>query len=238
MKIVYAVLARIGSSRVYKKPLQKFGNTTLIEWKVDQLKSIKNAKILVSSDSDEILDLVKGDRVEIHKRNKQYAQDHYSSFSDVIKHIAEIAVGRFGEDIHIAFTYPVTPLMSTQDYNKANEEYEQNVINGSFDSLVAVNLLKEYLWDDNGPINYKADSTHMQSQLLPNIYKVTNSLYMAPASVMLEKNYFLGEKPYLFQTDKLSAVDIDTMEDLELARALMPLYQSKKEINESKNNKF
>ena len=228
MNIVYIVLARIGSSRVFKKPLQKFGDTTLIEWKINQLKQVPGAKILVSSDSDEILDLVKCDQVEIHKRSAQYAKDHNSSFSEVIKHMAEIAVGRFGEDIHIAFTYPVTPLMGPFDYKQANQEYQDNVINGNFDSLLAVNLLKEYMWNDQGPINYIADASHIQSQLLPNMYKVTNSLYMAPAKVVLDNCYFIGKKPYLWQTDKLSAVDIDTMEDLEMARCLLPMYANLK----------
>jgi len=46
------------------------------------------------------------------------------------------------------------------------------------DSLVSVNLLKEYFWDDKGPLNYRADKDHTISQELPNLYRVTNGLYM------------------------------------------------------------
>lgn len=229
--VVYLVLARASSTRVSKKPLQKFGDITLVEWKVNQLKGIKNAKILVSSDSQEVLDLVKCEQVETHLRESEFAQDHNSSWSDVVQHMTKVVINKFGKDIHIAFTFPVTPLMGTIDYIEANKEYEKNVINGDYDSLVAVNLLKEYFWDDKGPINYKADASHIQSQLLPNIYKVTNSLYMASPEVILENKYFLGKKPYLFERDKLVAIDIDTQEDLEIARALLPMY-IKKQNNE------
>ena len=61
---------------------------------------------------------------------------------------------------------------------------------------MSVNLFKEYLWDDHGPINYQANKQHTISQDLPNLYRVTNGIYMAPKKEILSKQYLLGKNPY------------------------------------------
>ena len=92
---------------------------------------------------------------------------------------------------HIAWITAVVPLMQPNEYKESFLKYKQNIDSkNNFDSLVTVNLLKEYFWDDNGPINYEANENHPASQLLPNIYKVTNGLYMAEKETMLKNGYF------------------------------------------------
>ena len=48
----------------------------------------------------------------------------------------------------------------------------------AYDSLFAANLVKEYLWWPDRPLNYQANRDHTISQHLPDIYRVTNGLYM------------------------------------------------------------
>ncbi|MFT6843060.1 MAG: CMP-N-acetylneuraminic acid synthetase [Urechidicola sp.] len=79
--------------------------------------------------------------------------------------------------------------MSPREYLQGFREYKENVLpeKSTFDSLVSVNLLKEYFWNDKGPINYSAAKEHTISQELPNIYRVTIGLYMASKKLILEK---------------------------------------------------
>jgi hypothetical protein len=44
--------------------------------------------------------------------------------------------------------------MKPSEYREAFEQYLIEVVEKkTHDSLVSVNLLKEYFWDDNGPLN-------------------------------------------------------------------------------------
>ena len=83
--------------------------------------------------------------------------------------------------------------------------------------------LKIYLWNDNGPINYKLFDKHVLSQNLPNIYRPTNGIFIAPRLKMIEWKYFHGQNPYKFILDKKSSVDIDDELDLACARAYLNL---------------
>ena len=114
--------------------------------------------------------------------------------------------------------------MSPAEYLKAWSLYEANVLKGPYDSLMAVNQLQEYFWDDNGPLNYDASKNHTYSQDLPNFYKVTNSLNMRDRESILTHQYYTGPNPYKMKVSKLAGVDIDYPEDYEMAAALYPTY--------------
>ena len=115
--------------------------------------------------------------------------------------------------------------MSPSEYKNAFDMYIDKVDKlKKYDSLVSVNLLKEYLWDENGPLNYKANKNHTISQKLPNIYRINNGLYMRDKKSILKDKYFLGQNPAMFEVSKIAGIDIDTYEDYEIAWALFELY--------------
>jgi CMP-N-acetylneuraminic acid synthetase len=63
------------------------------------------------------------------------------------------------------------------------------------------------------------------SQHLPDIYRVTNGLYMRDKESILREGYFLGPNPYKFPVSKVASVDIDVLEDFQIARSLRWLYE-------------
>ncbi|PIB54391.1 acylneuraminate cytidylyltransferase, partial [Pseudomonas sp. 2995-1] len=117
------------------------------------------------------------------------------------------------------------PLMRPEEYKEAFQSYMENVVEKKeYDSLVSVNTVKDYLWDNNGPLNYQANKNHTISQDLPDIYRVTNGCYMRDKESTMKEEYFLGEKPYKHVVGKLSGIDIDEMEDYQMAYALKDIY--------------
>ena len=218
---------RLGSSRVSRKALLEVGpeKISLLAWKIRQLKKImRRENIYVSTESIELKEIALAEGVKIHEREHYLADGHKASFSEVIEGVVK--------DIpheHIAWVTCVVPLMSPAEYLQGFEEYYCHVIpnNSEHDSLVSVNLIKEYLWNDDGPINYSATKHHTVSQDLPNIYQVTNGLYMAPKKLILENKYLLGPKPFKSCVSKIAGIDIDEYEDYEVARSLVDLYNSK-----------
>src|SRR5690606_9454476 len=89
----------------------------------------------------------------------------------------------------------------------------------------SANLLKEYLWRENEPLNYRADRNHTISQHLPDIYRVTNGLYMRDKASILRDGYFLGANPFKHLVSKTAGIDIDVLEDFEIAHSLRSLYE-------------
>ncbi len=213
---------RLGSSRVKEKAILPFSDTNLLGWKIRQLKEVISEKnIFISTESDKLKEIALKNDVQVHHRDFYLADGHKASFSEVITGIVK--------DIpfeHIAWVTAVVPLMSPKEYKNAFEKYIRYVIKEKLnDSLFSANLLKEYFWNDESPINYKADKNHTISQELPNIYRVTNGLYIRDKKSILEEKYFLGKNPYKFVVSKIAGVDIDEMEDYRIAKNLLEVYK-------------
>ncbi|WP_332628495.1 cytidylyltransferase domain-containing protein [Halalkalibacter flavus] len=213
---------REGSSRVKKKVFLPFHEEmSLLEWKISQLKEVQASdRIFVSSNSEKIAGIAAKMGVEYIERSDYLSIGHQASFSEVITGVVRDVPTK-----HFAWTTVVVPLMRPNEYAEAFEKYMETVVNSNeHDSLVSVNMVKDYLWNANGPLNYQADKNHTISQDLPDIYRVTNGLYMRDKETTLEEGYFLGKDPYKHVVGKLSGIDIDEMEDYEMAYKLKELY--------------
>lgn len=183
---------------------------------------ISKKNIFVSTESDILKEIALKNDVQIHHRDFFLADGHKASFSEVITGIVKDIPYK-----HIAWVTAVVPLMSPKEYAEAFKKYVENVIEKKKnDSLFSANLLKEYFWNDEKPINYKADQNHTISQELPNIYRVTNGLYMRERDLILKEKYFLGKNPYKFIVSKIAGIDIDEMEDYEIAANLLGIYNA------------
>jgi N-acylneuraminate cytidylyltransferase len=217
------VPVREGSSRIKDKVLLPFAErVTLLEWKLKQLCEVLSPeRIFVSTDSTNLQALAKPYGVSIHHRDPRLCRGHEASFSEVITGIVK--------DIpheHIAWVTVVVPLMSPAEYREGFRCYHEQVIRqAAHDSLFAANLVKDYLWWPDRPLNYQADRNHTISQHLPDIYRVTNGLYMRDRESILRDGYFLGPNPYKFPVSKVAGVDIDVIEDFQIARSLRWLYE-------------
>lgn len=225
--------AREQSTRIKNKvTLPFFENLNLLEWKINQLTSvISNQQIIVSSNSENLKNIANNMGVSYVERDSYLCDGHKASFSEVITGIVK--------DIdfqHIAWCTVVVPLMSPSEYIRAFKKYKEYVIDKEEnDSLVTVNLVKEYFWDNKGPLNYNADKNHTISQDLPNWYKITNALYMMKKTEIMKKKYFLGKNPFMFEVPKISGIDIDEYEDYQLALAYKNNYYQK--LLSKKNSK-
>jgi len=216
---------REGSSRVKNKVLLPFHeDLNLLEWKIDQLKKVQQSnRIIISSNSENLKKIAYNMGVEYHDRGDYLSVGHHASFSEVITGIVKDI-----QTDHFAWITVVVPLMSPEEYTEAFQLYLSEVMKSKkFDSLFSANLVKEYLWSNNKPLNYEASKNHTISQNLPEIYRVTNGLYMRDKVSTLAQGYFLGENPKYHIVSKMAGIDIDEWEDYEFAKAMLPFYFQK-----------
>jgi CMP-N-acetylneuraminic acid synthetase len=194
----------------------------LVEWKISQLKQIHSPqRIFLSSDSKRIEKIAGDCGVNFLPRPAYLCDGHKASFSEVIKGVVvDLPTAYF------AWVTVVVPLMRPAEYLDAFKLFQKYVIETQeYDSLVSVNLVKEYLWTAEKPLNYEANRHHTISQDLPDIYRVTNGLYMRAKEPTISEGYFLGGHPYKHVVGRASGIDIDELEDYEVALALRHLGQ-------------
>ena len=219
MEGVTAVVAvREGSRRLKDKNIRPFGESNLLIHKLRQLKSVNGIdNIVVSSDSERMLEMAKKEGVKIHKRQAEYCDERTKTMGEVIQYVCQNIEG-----VHIAWTPCTAPLISVETYEAAIKKYFWALEN-KYDSLVSVAVLKEFILDDNGPVNYELGVNQVCSQDLKPLYADRGGIMMAPRIKMIEWKYNYGSKPYLFKLDKKECLDINDELDLECAKAWLNL---------------
>lgn len=223
--ITAVVPVRQGSRRLKNKNLAPFAGTNLLLYKLEQLKQVKSlSRILVSSDSEMMLDFGRRAGVDTHKRALEYCDEKTRNFGEVVRHICESTTGD-----HILWATCTAPLVFPQTYEKAIHQYYKALDEG-YDSLMSVQVIRRYMWDEKGPINYELGLKHVPSQELPPLYFVTDGILLAPRLKMIEWSYFHGRNPCRFPLEKRTSVDIDDGLDLACARAWLDMDESVSQI--------
>lgn len=109
----------------------------------------------------------------------------------------------------------------TQPFTKADsvEEALQKVISGEYDSAFSVREIQDYCWYQGKPFNYDMQDI-VTTQNLEPIYMETGAFYIFTREVFEKYHQRIGKKPYMKVIDQIEAVDIDTMQDYEFAKAV------------------
>lgn len=223
--VTAVIPVRAGSRRLKNKNIAPFAGTNLLLNKIEQLKKVKEIdRIVVTSDSDLMLQMAADAGVFIHKRAPEFCDESTKSFGEVVRHVAESVEGE-----HILWATCTSPLVFPTIYSQAIQKYWQ-VLKEGYDSLASFEKIKRYLWNEKGPLNYKLGLEHVPSQQLPDLYIVTDGILLAPRKKMIEWSYFHGKNPYKFIVDKRTSVDVDDGLDLAVARAWLDMDESVSQI--------
>ena len=199
--ITAVIPVRLGSTRCKNKNIRQFGNTNLLEKKINILKKIKKiSKILVSSNCDEMLKLAKDMGVDTFKRDEKYCTENCSG-SDVFTELAKEVSTKY-----ILYTHCVTPFVKLEDYNKTIDIFfEKKDISKS---LITVKDLKEFIWDDDKPINYKLDNAP-PSQYLPNYYVPNFGIVLVEKELVFKYRNIIIPPTEMYKLDYINSIDID-----------------------------
>lgn len=212
---------RSGSERVKAKNVRPFSNIEggLTQIKVQQLLNCPEIdSIVVSTDDSQVADIC---RKASHGSSKQlivfdrppHLAASSTSTDDLICYVSEIIT----EGV-ILWTHVTSPFIDESVYADAIKTYRsQSNLNG-YDSLMTVTKLQKFIWNKEGPINYKrAQEKWPRTQTLNPLYEVNSAMFMAPAEVYLQQQDRIGKKVYLYDLTPSQAMDIDWEEDFVLA---------------------
>ena len=210
-RLVAVVPVRQGSGRVKNKNFKPFGGQCLLTIKLAALKQVPGIdEIVVNTDSELAIDIAREYGVSHFRRAPYYASSECTN-SEHWRNLAETT-----EADYVMHTLCTSPLISIETYLLVLEKFKVDVLSGAHDSLNTVRRVKEFLWLDGNPINYKIGESP-NSQNLPDIVALTFGISIISREAMRRRSNVVGSHPLFYPLDEIEAVDIDT--DLDFAFA-------------------
>jgi len=211
-EIVALIPVKGSSERVKSKNTRPFNDTSLYELKLDQLADVRGfARIIVSSENDRILEIARDNGFETHSRDPKYSTSDVP-MSEVYSYIASEIPGE-----HIAWINVTNPLAGADVYEKAIEEY--NSMDPKHDCLLSAYEVKDYLFCNGKPVNFKPNPWP-KSQDLAGVCALPFVVSILKRKDMVKWGSCVGEKPYFFYLDRITAMDVDFQEDFDFCEMI------------------
>lgn len=121
-------------------------------------------------------------------------------------------------------THSTNPLLRSATVCKAIEAFIANY--PAYDSLFSVTRVNKRLWDALArPVNHNP-SILLRTQDLPPVYEENSSFYIFVGEILGTRHNRVGERPLLFEIDKIEAWDIDESIDFEVAEFFFSLREN------------
>jgi CMP-N,N'-diacetyllegionaminic acid synthase len=227
MNIVAIILARGGSKGIPKKNIINFCGKPLINWSINQAKNSKYiSSVWVSSDSDEILKIVKKENVGIIKRPKKISTDKSSSEIGWIHAINEIEKN---QKIDLVVGLQTTsPIRESEDLDKAIRKFKKN----NADTMFSCSKLDDFfIWEKKkskySSLNYDYKN-RKRRQDVKKQYLENGSFYIFKPEIIKKIKNRLGGKIEIIEQEFWKSFEIDFIENLKFSEIIMKNYLLKK----------
>jgi CMP-N-acetylneuraminic acid synthetase len=222
MKIVALLPMKGNSERVPNKNLKDFSGKPLYHRVMETLLSSRYINyVVVNTDSEAIKsDISKNfdNRVIVIDRPVEIRGDFVS-----MNKVIECDIKNVDADIYLQ-THSTNPLLKTESVDKAIEKMISVLKKKSLDSVFSVTRLQTRLYKVSGePFNHNLEEL-LRTQDLEPLYEENSNFY-----IFTKESFFnsgekrIGLKPFMFEIDKIEAVDIDEPQDFIIAEAIYKL---------------
>ena len=216
-RIVAIIPVKEKSERTPNKNFRSFNSAgeSLFDLTLKKLSQIKSLDHIYISTDKISLNLKQTNKISIINRDKFFC-NNITPWSEVIENIANSIPEK--EDTIVMWCHVTNPLFNS--YEDALSKFLE-LDESTFNSLVVVEKLKEYIVDDKGsPWNYSYGIWHKYSQDLPKLFKINGSLFINYLSEIRKTKYVINTKPFLFPIDSKFGIDIDNEWEYELAQII------------------
>lgn len=220
MKILGFIPARGGSKGLPNKNKKIMLGKPLISHTIETALLSNLDEIVVSSDDDEILDIARQYNIKVIKRPDNLAGDLAPTLP-VMQH----AVNAVSEDFDAVMTLQATsPLRTVKHINDAILLFSNDM---EADSLVSVTKVPHkfaetslMLMGDKYVTQKDKDSLLLRRQEKP-IYWARNGAVIYITRINKVKDYIFGGNIIPYEMNKIDSIDIDDIEDWQMAEAIM-----------------
>lgn len=222
-KYCFFLPTRKGSERVENKNTRPFAgnNGGLLHLKIKQLLEVPDIPIILSTNDEESIQVAKqfaDDRIKIIER-PEYLCLSSTKLTDFVSYVPQIV----GFD-HIIWVHVTEPFIDKSCFTNAISEYENHVLRSkTYDSLMSCNKIQTFIWDKELNDFLSHDSKQVRwprSQDIKPIYEINSAIFINSRENYIKFKDRIGDKPYLFELNKLQSIDIDWEDDFKMAELL------------------
>lgn len=216
--------ARGGSKRIPRKNIIDFFGKPLMAWSIEAaLNSNVFRKVIVSTDDREIADVARKYGAEVPFMRERFADD-FSPISTVVADTVEVMRDRFGEHYDVvAQVMPNCPMRTADDIRGSYRHFIDRKLEFQL-SCFPYGWMNPWwaftIGEDGTPSPLNERGLNSRSQDLEKLYCPTGAIWLAKTESLLRSRSFYGPGFSLCPISWQSAVDIDDLEDLEMARAV------------------
>lgn len=211
-KITAVIGVRKGSERIVNKNIKPFNDTSLLENKIKTLQKVKNLdEIVVTTDCDKMYSLAETLGVTPMRRPDYYTSNDCPG-SENLKFIAEQV-----DTDYILYTPVTSPLVKSETYEDIITTFRN--LDSKYDSVVTMNYLKDFLWEDDKPLNYDPLNCP-RSQDMESVFRLNFGGCLLPRETMIKNKYVVGDNPYWYELTETEGIDVDVPFDFNIAELI------------------
>ena len=212
MKFLGYVTVRLNSQRVPLKSIRYVEGESLINRAIKTLNQVNEIEDTVLSCSDwGIKFFIDKDLKYTFVLRDTKLNGNHTTFNDVLDSV----IKEMDTD-YIVFLSCTSPFIKASTISEMINKIEQQ----DYDSAFSATEHKSFCWFNGKPLNYEAENGIPRTQDLESILIETSSLYIFSKEVYRKHNRRIGFKPFIKILDYFESIDIDTIEDLEMAELI------------------
>ena len=217
--MLFFIIIKNNSFRIKKKNFKKIGKYQMWE---HLIRTLKGQKVFIDTDSPTVIKKCNKQFpwVKAYERNKEFIQlEKLKNASPTLKMIKNF-LNKFVESDNeiIVTTHVTSPFLKIDTIKKAAKKLKH------YDSVAAVTKDYNFAWLENKykklvPINFNPNIITKTQNLNP-IIQSNGAFFMFKKKTFIKYNNRIGKKPYYYEVNFPESVEIDTNEDLNLARQI------------------
>ena len=212
-KIAAVIGVRKGSERIVNKNIKPFNDTSLLENKIKTLKKVKNLEeIVVSTDCEKMFKLAQQLGVVAVTRPEYYTSDECPG-SENLEFIAKQM-----DTEYILYTPVTSPLVKSETYEDIINTFRK--LDDKYDSVVTMNYVKDFLWENDKPLNYDWPNHPKSQDLSEKFYKLNFGIVIISKEEFNKYNNIKTPVSDLYSIPVDESLDIDNVVEFELAEKM------------------
>ena len=218
---ILIIPVRGGSKGIPYKNLKTVNGITLVERAIRTSLRAKIDEIIVSTDSEEIKNIVKKyPTIKIQNRSNETSGDTASTESVILEVIKDLGAD-WPKNSSIGFYQVTSPFVESKTINECFEKADKGEVGFSAKEF------HYFVWEQKEkwiPINHPNDFRPRRQDLNKKIIE-TGAIYAFPLLNFLEKKYRFCANPNPVLVEEKTAMEIDSIDELKLANLLATQYE-------------
>ena len=230
-KCIAVIPARGGSKRIPKKNIKKFHGLPLIAYSIKAaLESKLFAKVIVSTDDEEIAEIAKEHGAEIPFVRPKELSDDFTGTGDVVKHAIDYLKKRGEEFDYVCTIYATAPLLQAKYLIEGYEKLkESDAVNAFSATSMPFPIWRTFKIDKNGRCEmFWRENFSKRSQDLEEAFQDAGQFYWSKLD-QRSSDIMFGKESIPIVLPRYLVQDIDTLEDWKRAEYMYEaIMESKK----------